>query len=331
MFRGVAAASEELAATVNEISRQVQESSQIAQRAVEQAASTNSQVTAAFGRCQPHRRRREPHQQHCRPDEPARSQRHHIEAARAGEAGKGFAVVAQEVKALATQTGKATSEISAQISSMQVATGEAVNAIHEISGTINRMNEIAAAIAAAVEEQDATTKEISRNVMEAAKGTSEVASNVTEVSHGASETGAASQQVLSSAKQLAGEKRNTAPRGQRVPRSGAGGLGLTGQFEDTKAAPEKGATFFYYRELTPARMDVQATNFTPRAMPCWREHWPLATGSVDLQRFSSGEAHTAALFGFPKRRGKNGAPGRIRTCDLCLRRAALYPAESTGA
>ncbi len=51
------------------------------------------------------------------------------------------------------------------------------------------MNEIAAAIAAAVEEQDATTKEISRNVMEAAKGTSEVASNVTEVSHGASETG----------------------------------------------------------------------------------------------------------------------------------------------
>src|SRR5439155_48225 len=61
-----------------------------------------------------------------------------IEAARAGDAGRGFAVVAQEVKALASQTAKATSEISAQIAGMQAATQDSVLAIKEISGTIGR-------------------------------------------------------------------------------------------------------------------------------------------------------------------------------------------------
>ncbi len=204
---GVAAASEQLAATVTEISRQVQESSVIASQAVGQAARTNDQVNALSESAD-------------RIGDVVSlisniagqtnllALNATIEAARAGEAGKGFAVVAQEVKALAAQTSKATHEIGSQIAGMQSATGEAVLAIREITTTINKISEIAGAIAAAVEEQNATTKEISRNVMEAARGTSEVASSITDVSAGAAQTGSASSQVLSSAKQLAGESQN---------------------------------------------------------------------------------------------------------------------------
>src|SRR5207253_10906343 len=101
-----------------------------------------------------------------------------IEAARAGEAGRGFAVVASEVKALASQTAKATDEIGTQIAAMQTATQDSVGAIKEIGGTIGRIAEIATTIAAAVEEQGATTQEIARNVQQAAHGTSEVAGSI---------------------------------------------------------------------------------------------------------------------------------------------------------
>src|SRR5207302_11478693 len=127
------------------------------------------------------------------------------EAARAGEAGRGFAVVAQEVKALATQTAKATDEISGQIAGIQSATHDSVAAIKEIGRTIARIAEIAAAITAAIEQQGAATREIARNVQEAARGTSQVAENITDVDRGAGETGAASSQVLSSAQLLANE------------------------------------------------------------------------------------------------------------------------------
>ena len=128
-----------------------------------------------------------------------------IEAARAGEAGRGFAVVASEVKALASQTAKATDEIGTQIAAMQTATQDSVGAIKEIGGTIGRISEIAATIAAAVEEQGAATKEIARNVQQAAQGTTQVATNITDVNRGAAETGAASSQVLTSARSLASE------------------------------------------------------------------------------------------------------------------------------
>lgn len=125
-----------------------------------------------------------------------------IEAARAGDAGKGFSVVASEVKSLANQTARATEEIAGQVSAIQVVSRDVVEAIRSITGTITTINEGAAAIASAVEEQNAATQEIARNVQEAATGTDHVSSNITGVSRLAGETGDASQQVLSGSRSM---------------------------------------------------------------------------------------------------------------------------------
>jgi len=121
-----------------------------------------------------------------------------IEAARAGEAGKGFAVVASEVKNLANQTAKATEEIGG----IQGATQDAVKAIENIGKVVTQINEIAAAIAAAVEEQGAATQEISRNTEEAAGGTRQVTDTISLVTDAVGETGQSSNQVLSAASEL---------------------------------------------------------------------------------------------------------------------------------
>ena len=126
-----------------------------------------------------------------------------IEAARAGEAGKGFAVVANEVKELAKQTAKATEEIGAKIKSIQDDTQGAVTAIKEISGIIGQINQIQTVIASSVEEQAATTNEISRNVQEAAKGAAEIARNIGSVSQAAKGTTEGAGQTATAAHDLA--------------------------------------------------------------------------------------------------------------------------------
>lgn len=125
-----------------------------------------------------------------------------IEAARAGDAGRGFAVVANEVKELAKQTAKATEDITARITSIQKDSTGAVEAVAAIGQTIERLNGIAGAIAASVEEQAATTNEVSRVVQESAKGVSSITDNVKIVSQSATETLGGATQVLTAAKSL---------------------------------------------------------------------------------------------------------------------------------
>jgi methyl-accepting chemotaxis protein len=200
----VAAAAEELSASIREIGRQVTEAASVARAAAEESARTNASVgelSAAAARIG----------DVVRLISDIAGQTNllalnaTIEAARAGEAGKGFAVVASEVKNLASQTAKATEEIAAQIAAMQGATDAAVRAIHSIGETIGRMNAIATSIAAAVEQQGAATQEIARSVQQAAVGTSEVSSTIGAVTQAVDQAGGQAAQVLEAANALTGE------------------------------------------------------------------------------------------------------------------------------
>jgi methyl-accepting chemotaxis protein len=128
-----------------------------------------------------------------------------IEAARAGDAGKGFAVVANEVKNLASQTGKATEEIAGEINGIKSATAEAVSAIQSIGKRIREVNDTLDHVAAAVSSQGEATADISRNGSEAASGTSDVSREIENVQTAASRTGEVSNEVLSTSDHLAQE------------------------------------------------------------------------------------------------------------------------------
>jgi methyl-accepting chemotaxis protein len=200
----VASATEELSSSIQEIRRQVATSSQIANQAVMETKRTSDTMNALVLAAQQIG-------DIIRLINEIASQTNllalnaMIEAARAGDAGKGFAVVASEVKALATQTARATDEIQVKVGEIQAATGGAKSAVEGVEKTITRLNEIAGNIAAAIEQQGAATREISSNVQQAAHGTYEVNSNITGVSQAAAEAGSAATQVLGSANGLSKE------------------------------------------------------------------------------------------------------------------------------
>ena len=200
--RDIAAAAEELAVAVSEINRQVVQSNAIATKAVSEAARTSDSVKELS---EVGRRIGDVIKLITAIAEQTNllALNATIEAARAGEAGRGFAVVAGEVKALSSQTAKATEEIGAQITAMQSATGRSIQAIAGIERTIREIGEISGAIASAVTQQGAATQEIARSVEVAARRTNDTTDEVVRVGEATENTRASATSVKSLADDLA--------------------------------------------------------------------------------------------------------------------------------
>ena len=204
----VATGAEEMAASINEIAKNATEASKVATGAVRLAATT-TEIVSKLGESSAEISQVLKVITSIAQQTNLLALNATIEAARAGEAGKGFAVVANEVKELAKATAKATKDIGRKIEAIQTDTKAAVDAIASINGVITQVNDISITIATAVEEQNATTNEMARNVTEAAQGSGEITGNIAGVaeaadstSRGASDTEKAAKKLVETAAEL---------------------------------------------------------------------------------------------------------------------------------
>lgn len=206
----VAAAIEEMNSTINEISRNCTEEARITSQANDQAKKTQ-QLMIKLGESAKEIGNVTEVIKNIADQTNLLALNATIEAASAGDAGKGFAVVANEVKELARQSANASEQISAQISGIQKDAKVAIDAIQEITQIVDKVVGISSSVAAAIEEQSATAKEISMSVNEVSQGTNDISRNIQDSSIGANEV-SKNIQTISSTSATSAEKANNAQK-----------------------------------------------------------------------------------------------------------------------